>query len=237
MSGACIADPIQPDGVQSSYAYHLQGMVEADSCEELSDWSDHSEWSAGFTSLPEEPGNIVVVNSLSSGACESLCNDATSADLVALDAEWAPDLERGSNNPISILQFAFPQSRRVYVVQLERIGGKLPPAVQMMLVNPQITKVGFGLDGSDVAKLALTGIAVTRCSMVDIQDVCAAALGCPNKTVGLMYAARELLGFAMDKDKQLVCSNWSSFQLTPAQIRYAALDAWVTLRLYYGVGH
>lgn len=52
--------------------------------------------------------------------------------------------------------------------------------------------------------------------------------------LGLKRAAEELLGFyGMDKDKRLSCSNWDNVELTPEQVRYAAMDAWVTLRLFY----
>jgi len=220
---------IEADALHHSYAHMVEDMM-------LGESDTNSEWSDGLTSLPEEPNDIHIVNSSYSWACASLCEDAAKADVVALDAEWNPDYEPGSNNEISVLQLAFPHSCRVYVVQLKRLGGKLPAAVQMMLVNPEVTKVGFGVHGSDLAKLALTGIKVTPSSILDVQDACSAALGCPSGTAGLQYAANALLGFSLDKDKRLVCSNWSSFDLTPEQIRYAALDAWVTLRLHYNFG-
>ncbi|CAJ1362800.1 unnamed protein product [Effrenium voratum] len=113
-----------------------------------------------YSGLPEEPWEIHVVNSSSSRACASLCRDCNLCDLVAFDAEWVPDLN-GSNHPISVLQFAFPQTCKVYVVQLARVG-KLPPAVQMMLVNPGVIKVGFGVDCKDAEKLATTGIPMSQ---------------------------------------------------------------------------
>jgi len=184
--------------------------------------------------LPEEPREIVLVTSLSSGACDSLSADAASADLVAFDAEWAPDRTSASNNPISVLQLAFPTSRRVYVVQLSRLDGKLPRAVSMMLVNPEVTKVGFAVDRGDIVKFARTGIAVTKGSVIDVQELCWKSLGMatPYGRLGLKHAAEEILGFNMYKDKRLSCSDWASDELSPEQVRYAGLDAWVTLRLF-----
>jgi hypothetical protein len=184
--------------------------------------------------LMDEPDQILLVNTLSSGACDRLRADAAEADTVAIDVEWAPDFRPGSDNPISVIQLAFPKSRRVYVLQVGRMGGRLPLEVQMMLVNHEVTKVGFAVDASDMGKFATSGIAVTRGSVLDMQESCTSTLG-SERPIGLKCAASAFLGFVMDKSKRLVCSDWSSHELTPKQIRYAALDAWVTLRLYYTI--
>jgi RNA polymerase sigma factor for flagellar operon FliA len=198
--------------------------------------SDAQPWTVQQV-LPEEPGEVLLVNSESSGAYASLCADASEADLVAFDAEWAPDWDRGSDNPVSVLQLAFPQSARVYVLQLGQLSNRLPQAVQLMLVNPGVTKVGFAVGHKDSAKLARTGIALTKGSVVDVQSWCAAAMRLvdPPETLSLKRAASIILGFQLEKDKRCSCSDWASEKLTAEQIRYAALDAWVALRLYYQV--
>lgn len=190
------------------------------------------------STLPEEPREIVLVNSSSSGAHDSMCADAASADLVAFDAEWRPDCYEGADHPISVLQLAFPTSRRVYVVQLGCFGGKLPDSVSTMLMNPDVTKVGFAVDHGDIEKFARTGISVTRGSVVDVQDDCwkrllSHGISTAYGRLGLKKAAELLLEYRMNKDKRLSCSDWASAALTPEQVRYAGLDAWVTLRLYY----
>jgi len=185
--------------------------------------------------LREEPEEVLLVNSLSSGAYRSLCADAAKADLIAFDAEWAPDHQYGSDNPISVLQLAFPISRRVYVLQLNAMNNKLPAEVKMMLVNPEVRKIGFASDVNDLSKLARSGISITSGSVTDIQELCARALGvvANEKSLSLKNAAFGLLGIRLDKDKRLSCSDWASKDLTPEQVRYAALDAWVPLRLCY----
>eukprot|EP00913_Durusdinium_trenchii_P003324 g3078.t1 len=125
---------------------------------------------ARFASLPVEPKEILVVNSSSSGSYASLCRDSQTADVVAFDAEWVPDFGYGSDNPISVLQLAFPASRRVYVVQLGPLGKKLPQEVKLMLVNPDVLKVGFAVNCKDAQKLVRTGIAVTQGSVVDVRE-------------------------------------------------------------------
>jgi len=185
--------------------------------------------------LGEEPREILLVNSVNSGAYAFLCADAAKADLVAFDAEWAPDHAYGSDNPISVLQLAFPISKRVYVLQLNRMDNKLPADVKMMLVNPEVRKIGWAVDLNDRQKMLRSGIALTNGSVTDIQELCATALGviANAKSLSLKNAAFGLLGMELDKDKRISCSDWSSQDLTPEQVRYAALDAWVPLRLCY----
>jgi len=208
-----------------------------------SDWSDEgstcssgidvdSSWAVHAT---PEPAEIIVVSSMSSSACSSLCEEAARADVVAIDLEWVPDWTAGSNNPISVMQLAFPYSQRVYVLQLGRLRGRLPAAVQMMLVNPEVTIVGFAVDHGDFAKLALSEIAILRSSLIDIQQRCSLLLGAPSSPCSLRSAAFTFLQFRLAKDKRVTCSDWARAELTPAQIHYAAMDAWVTLRLFYSV--
>mmetsp|Transcript_45541 Transcript_45541/g.117741 ORF Transcript_45541/g.117741 Transcript_45541/m.117741 type:complete len:269 (-) Transcript_45541:325-1131(-) len=196
-------------------------------------WSDFSE-------LPQEPDGVFVINSTSSGAYASLVADAATADIVGVDAEWVPDWDHGSDNPISVLQLAFVESRRVYVLQLGPLGGKPPQAIQMMLVNPEVTKVGFAISSKDAEKFRSTGIAITEGSMMDVQYRCATMIGmdwAAASGLSLKRAASDILGCMLLKDKRCACSDWSSEKLTPEQVRYAALDAWVALRLYYAVSY
>jgi hypothetical protein len=49
-------------------------------------------------------------------------------------------------------------------------------------------------------------------------------------------AANVLLGYAMVKDLRITCSNWAVQKLADEQIWYAAMDAWVPLRLFGALG-
>lgn len=231
----------QSTTVWQAYQRSLLGDSSSDSVASAADTALQRTFiqsSGSLYELPEEPSDILVVNSTSSGAYTSLSAEAKNADLVAFDCEWLPDWHVGSDHPISVLQLAFPMSQRVYVLQLGPLEGKLPSAVQVMLVNPEVTKVGFAVHQNDAAKFARSGIAVTKDSVVDIQERCSVALGhVTGKGPGLKWAAEGLLGFyGLQKKKEISCSDWDTAVLSPEQIRYAALDAWVALRLYGLVG-
>lgn len=185
--------------------------------------------------LPEEASEVLVVNSPTSGAFAALCHDALTTSVVAFDAEWKPDTTQGSNHPIAVLQLAFPTSMRVYVIQMNRMRNILPAEVRQLLLNPMVRKVGFAMATHDIAKFHRSRIRVAPSSLLDIQGYCAALMGLPDRSLlGLQRAAEELLGFyGMVKDKRLSCSKWDSPELTAEQVRYAAMDAWVTLRLFF----
>lgn len=218
---------------QHSWHPHYQDQAQLAQLDQDNHWQTSADM---LGSLPLDPKEILVVNSTSSGSYASLCRDAKTADVVAFDAEWVPDFKYGSDNPISVLQLAFPSSRKVYVLQLGRLGKRLPQEVQLMLVNPDVLKVGFAVNHKDAQKLMRTGIAVTQGSVVDVQPRSAESLGISwgkQQSLSLRRAAKELLGCELLKDKRCACSDWSSEHLTHEQVHYAALDAWVALRLYY----
>ena len=50
------------------------------------------------------------------------------------------------------------------------------------------------------------------------------------KANGVRTLAAQLLGFRISKGAQ--CSNWERSELAPAQILYAATDAWVCREIY-----
>merc|ERR1719469_780254 len=153
-----------PENLDAQDWDNLDQTSEAQGRDDLLDSGTVKEW------LDSEPRQVLVINEASSGTRALLRRDVAEADVVAFDVEWLPD-QCGSDNPISVLQLAFPMSQRVYVIQIGRCE-KLPNEVQMMLVNPRVTKVGFAVDYADVAKLRRSGIAVTRDSVVDVQRSC-----------------------------------------------------------------
>lgn len=180
-----------------------------------------------------EPSKVLVVNHQESDAYDALCIDANSADTVAFDAEWCPDKGQMSDNPVSIIQLAFPDSKCVYILQLGRLGGQLPPAVRKMLLDPGVTKVGFAVGVKDSAKFARSGIPFVKESIVDVRTSSATALKIRADSLSLKRASELLLGYKLKKSWSSTCSDWASETLTSEQIDYAAFDAWVTLRLYY----
>eukprot|EP00927_Polykrikos_kofoidii_P049571 TRINITY_DN43618_c0_g1_i1.p1 TRINITY_DN43618_c0_g1~~TRINITY_DN43618_c0_g1_i1.p1 ORF type:complete len:339 (+),score=29.93 TRINITY_DN43618_c0_g1_i1:43-1017(+) len=92
---------------------------------------------------------------------------------------------------------------------------------------------GFAIH-QDTRRLDQHGLSLRDSGAVDIQMHCSGEerrqLGQP---ISLAAAAYKLLGEYLDKGPRM--SNWEG-RLTSAQLRYAAMDAWTTLRLLGQVG-
>lgn len=105
-------------------------------------------------------------------------------------------------------------------------------AAAALLSEPQILKVGFGL-GDDrkriVAKLGIEPHGVIDLNHLFHQRGWRKDIGV-KAAVAVMYQKRFL------KSKKAATSNWASPQLTPAQLIYAANDAWAALRVYQALG-
>jgi len=141
--------------------------------------------------------------------------------VLGFDTETRPAFRPGEHYPPSVLQLG--GEKTVYLFMLKRLG--LPPPLLGLLTNPEIIKAGVSL-AYDLAELRkLTDFEPE--GFVDLGDV-AKKLGVQNH--GLRGLAAALLGFRISKSSQT--SNWDRGDLQPAQITYAATDAWVGRELY-----
>lgn len=97
-----------------------------------------------------------------------------------------------------------------------------------ILSSEQILKVGFGLKSDRGPLQRKLGIELAglhelskRVKQLGYRD-----------PVGLQGAVAILLGQYLPKSKRVALSNWSNPSLTAAQLRYAANDAYASLRIY-----
>ena len=154
-----------------------------------------------------------------------------SAPAVGLDIEWKPQLKSKKNggveNKAAVLQLAIESSSLVF--QLYNLG-RPPNVLVSVLKDERILKVGSGIL-QDVAKLKKdTGL---KCiGLVDTQKLAKEVGMLESQKLGLKSLAKSLLGIELEKPKSVTMSNWENFPLTVKQIHYAALDAWVGLKIY-----
>eukprot|EP00439_Symbiodinium_sp_Y106_P083606 s508_g23.t2 len=191
------------------------------------------EWLQG----PElEETAVKLVTSPTSPHYRDFLAEAAEAWLVAYDIQWTPDFEEGSDNPVALLQLAFPSSGNTYVLQLPLLGS-FPSRAKHLFQSPAVLAVGFAANATDKHKLEISGVQVDEGTFIDVQPWCEAEMG-ENASVrqgwrvGLKRAACCVLDFDMDKSNTIASSNWNRQELTSAQVEYAAMDVWVALRLY-----
>ena len=160
---------------------------------------------------------------------ENALDEIMQQEVVGFDTESKPAFRRGVWNPIALLQIATP--RKVFIIRITYTS--LDPLIRDFFANEYIQKVGISIrdDLKDLRKTwALPGNNpedFQTASLIDLNDI-AHQLEIPHAGVRRLTAI--FLGFRVSKSQQT--SNWESPELTEAQLRYAATDAWVCLEIY-----
>ena len=141
--------------------------------------------------------------------------------VVGLDTETRPSFRKGEVHLPCLVQAATAQA--VYLFQLSRLD--VFPALVELLAKPQIIKTGVGL-AYDLRQLKQ----VFPFTVENIVDLGVIARRRNLGQTGVRNLAGMLLGFRIPKGNRT--SNWAVPRLSPAQINYAATDAWACRELY-----
>ncbi|KAF1328845.1 Glycoside hydrolase-like protein, partial [Globisporangium splendens] len=142
--------------------------------------------------------------------------------VFGVDTEAKPDFHtKKQMNPVCLIQLATLD--RAFIYRLQR-GQPLPPVLQELLANPDVLKIGHSLH-DDFRQMKASKLVNAVNSTVDTLPI-ANKLGCLRP--GLKTLCQLFLGGVISKEMQV--SNWEATRLSPAQIKYAATDAWAPLR-------
>ncbi|OAY44569.1 Werner Syndrome-like exonuclease [Manihot esculenta] len=144
--------------------------------------------------------------------------------IVGLDVEWRPNFNRHIENPIATLQLCI--DHKCLIFQLI-YSPTIPQSLVEFLLSENFLFVGVGI-GSDVEKLVEDyGLSVRN--TVDLRNLAAEKLGMRElKNAGLKNLVKEVLGKEINKPKRVTMSRWDNPWLTPDQVQYACLDAFVS---------
>lgn len=141
--------------------------------------------------------------------------------VIGFDTETRPAFRKGESYSPSLVQAA--TASVVYLFQLRR--SEVLPVVAGMLESVPIVKTGVSV-ARDLRDLQ----AVVPFKPQNVLDLEGVARRCGLKQTGVRNLAGMLLGFRIPKGN--TTSNWAAHTLTPAQIAYAATDAWACRELY-----
>ncbi len=141
--------------------------------------------------------------------------------VLGFDTETRPTFKKGRHNETALLQLA--SDEEVFIFQLQKLTDF--KALQQLLNNKKILKVGAAIR-DDVKELNYY-FPAKKDSYVELQKM-VKTFGIEDISLKKMTAI--VLGFRISKGQQV--SNWEADPLQDAQIRYAATDAWVSLRIY-----
>ncbi|MFA5083636.1 MAG: 3'-5' exonuclease [Hydrogenophilaceae bacterium] len=141
--------------------------------------------------------------------------------VLGFDTETRPAFRKGESHLPCLVQVA--TARAVYLFQLRQVD--CSSALAEVLAEPGIVKAGVAL-AHDLRQLNQV-FPVAASSVLDLGLV---ARRNDIDQTGLRNLAGIFLGIRIPKGSRT--SNWAAPRLTPAQIVYAATDAWVSRELY-----
>jgi ribonuclease D len=141
--------------------------------------------------------------------------------VVGFDTETRPSFRKGESHLPCLVQAA--TARAVYLFQLSRLD--VFPALVELLARRETVKAGVGLD-YDLRQLKL----VFPFTVNNVLDLGVLARRRSLGQTGVRNLAGMFLGFRIPKGNRT--SNWAAPRLSPAQITYAATDAWACRELY-----
>ena len=152
---------------------------------------------------------------------EAALADILSERVVGFDTETRPSFRKGESYLPCLVQAA--TARAVYLFQLSR--AEAFPILIELLEDPRIVKAGVSL-AHDLKCLKPVFAFEAR----NVVELSAIARRAGLDQTGVRNLAGIFLGFRIPKGNRT--SNWAARELSPAQITYAATDAWACRELY-----
>jgi len=141
---------------------------------------------------------------------------------LGFDTETKPSFKKGQKNKVALLQLSTKDN--AFLFRLNKMG--LPDCIIEILSDSNIIKTGVAIH-DDIAALKKLN-KFTPAGFIEIQDI---AKEMEFENLGLKKLSGILMGFRISKAQQT--SNWELSELSQAQLRYAATDAWVSLEIYH----
>lgn len=141
--------------------------------------------------------------------------------ILGIDSETRPAFVKGRSYKVALLQIS--SNEICFLFRLNKIG--LIPELIELLENPTIKKVGLSL--RDDFMMLRKRAAFQQKNCIDLQEY-VKLFGIKDKSLQKIYAI--LFKEKISKAQRL--SNWEATELSEAQQRYAATDAWTCLRIY-----
>lgn len=156
---------------------------------------------------------------------EEECIDAVRAlrkfDAVGFDTEKKPTFNKGEYNHTAMVQLSTMED--AYLFRLNNMG--YPSSLFDFMSDASILKLGISID--DDLKDLNKARNFDPQNFTDLNDV-VRELGV--KHMGVKKLAAVFMEARISKNQQV--SNWENDKLSPAQLKYAATDAWICLAIH-----
>ncbi|MPQ46083.1 3'-5' exonuclease domain-containing protein 2 [Marinifilum sp. N1E240] len=142
-------------------------------------------------------------------------------DILGFDTETRPSFKKGKVNDVALLQLA--ANSKTFLFRINKIG--LPSELTDLLKDPEIMKVGAAIKDDIRGLQKLNDFDAN--GFLELQDY-VSNFGIESFSLKKLSAI--VLNFRISKRQQV--SNWEASELSPGQLRYAATDAWVSLKIF-----
>nr|WP_320118572.1 3'-5' exonuclease [uncultured Marinifilum sp.] len=142
-------------------------------------------------------------------------------EILGFDTETRPSFKKGKVNDVALLQLA--ANSKTFLFRINKIG--LPSQLTELLNDPDIMKVGAAIKDDIRGLQKLTDFDAN--GFLELQDY-VSNFGIESFSLKKLSAI--VLDFRISKRQQV--SNWEAAELSPGQLRYAATDAWVSLKIF-----
>lgn len=174
-----------------------------------------------ISTLPkaEFQGKIVIIHS--QREVQAAVEFLKKQTIVGVDTETRPSFRRGLTYQVALLQISTLDI--CFLFRLNMIG--LPAELAQLLETPEILKIGLSL--KDDISLLKRRAQFKPQGFIDLQDF-VKTMGIEDMSLQKLYA--NVFGEKISKSAQL--TNWENTVLTESQKKYAATDAYTTLRIY-----
>ena len=174
-----------------------------------------------ISTLPkaEFQGKIVIIHS--QREVQAAVEFLKKQTIVGVDTETRPSFRRGLTYQVALLQISTLDI--CFLFRLNMIG--LPAELAQLLESPEILKIGLSL--KDDISLLKRRAQFKPQGFIDLQDF-VKTMGIEDMSLQKLYA--NVFGEKISKSAQL--TNWENTVLTESQKKYAATDAYATLRIY-----
>jgi ribonuclease D len=165
------------------------------------------------------PGRIIVIQT--ELEAEKAVEYLLRFPMVGIDTETRPSFKRGIMHKVALLQVSTYDT--CFLFRLNMIG--MCPPVERLLSPPTLVKVGLSLK-DDINMLHRLGDFAGN-NFIDLQNI-VGQVGIRDMSLQKIYA--NLFGQKVSKRQRL--TNWEADVLDDRQKEYAAIDAWVCLKIY-----
>jgi len=142
-------------------------------------------------------------------------------DEIGFDTETRPSFKKGVRHQVCLLQLSTADT--CFLFRLNHIG--LPASVVTLLKNEKVRKIGLAIK-DDFAALARRSPFIPK-GQVELQNF-VKKYGILDNSLQKIFA----LLFHQKISKSQRLTNWEADILTDAQKKYAATDAWASLKIY-----